>query len=423
MSEHFRLRLSLSWSPRCFLILLWLSWSLPGESRSTAWSFLSRRGPVYRQRLRNYHNVQYVAEIKLGDQPVAGLYDTGSPDIVVKSDMCDGCVLPQQPYDHKKSSTYAMSGIIHKITYGAGSCEVCRGFEKITVGPMQAPHQEFWEVMEHSIPIWNTAAYEAVIGLGPTEGTGYDGGGTLLMSLGVEVFSMCLQRANASDGFLTFGEQNTGVVSAYPPAKVLGNQHWETRLGRITLSNGAPVNLCPDSSCVATIDSGHSLIEGPMDQIMALSDHINVKEDCSNIHELPTLRFELDGQLLELPPNAYVVRLGGAPKEAERVWPILPTGGAGKPIRPNTCHVAFMIGGAVSDFGPNWVFGMPFFRYFHTTFNRVERTMRFARAGPDCEPLPAGKQLALTAGHAETSSLLDIDLGAIITGSSKPVKK
>jgi len=362
--------------------------------------------------------VQYVAEVTLGDQPVVGLYDTGSPDVVVKSDMCDRCVLPQTPYDHEKSTTYSMSGIIHKLTYGAGSCEVVRGFEKITVGPMQAPHQEFWEVMDHSIPLWDSAAYEAVIGLGPTNGTGYGGGGTLLMTLGVEVFSICLQRANASDGLLTFGPKNTGVVNAYPPAKVLGHEYWETRLGRITLSNGASINLCPDSMCAATIDSGHSLIEGPMDHIMALSDHINIKEDCSNLHELPTLRFELDGQPLELPPKAYVVRIGGEPKAAERVWPILPTGGAGKPFKPNTCHVAFMIGAAKSDFGPTWVFGMPFFRYFHTTFNRVERTMRFARAGQDCEPLPPGKNIALTTGHAEVSAPLDIDLGAIIAGPS-----
>jgi hypothetical protein len=316
-----------------------------------------------------------------------------------------------------------MSGIIHTLTYGAGDCEILRGFEKVTVGPMQAPKQEFWEVMQHSIPIWNSAAYAAVIGLGPTEGTDYPGGGTLLMNLDVEVFSICLQKANASDGFLTFGEKNSDMVNAYPPAKVLGNQHWETRLGKITLSNGAPINLCPDSECAATIDSGHSLIEGPMEHIMALSDHIGINEDCSNLHELPTLRFELDGQLLELPPNAYVVRLGGDHKDAERVWPILPTGGAHKPYRPNTCHAAFMIGHPKSEFGPAWVFGMPFFRYFHTTFNRVERTMRFARAGQDCEPLPPGKHLALTTGHAEASVPLDIDLGAVITGFSTPVRK
>jgi len=331
--------------------------------------------------------------------------------------------MPETPYDHQKSSTYSMSGIIHGLTYGAGSCEIVRGFEKVTVGPMQALRQEFWEVMEHSIPIWDSAAYEAVIGLGPTNGTDYPGGGTLSMSLGVEVFSICLQRANASDGFLTFGEMNSGIVNAYPPAKVLGHHYWETRLGRITLSNGAPINLCPDSACAATIDSGHSLIEGPMDHIMALSDHIQIKEDCSNLHELPTLRFELDGQLLELPPNAYVVRVGGEPKVAERVWPILPTGGAGKPFKPNTCHAAFMIGRATSDFGPTWVFGMPFLRYFHTTFNRVERTMRFARAGQNCEPLLPGKQLALTTGHSEASAPLDIDLGAVITGSSTPFGK
>ena len=31
---------------------------------------------------------------------------------------------------------------------------------------------------------------------------------------------------------------------------------------------------------------------------------------------------------------------------------------------------------------------MPFFREYHTTFDRQKQVMRFAKAGPDCQPLP-----------------------------------
>merc|ERR1719323_2021770 len=35
---------------------------------------------------------------------------------------------------------------------------------------------------------------------------------------------------------------------------------------------------------------------------------------------------------------------------------------------------------------------MPFFRYYHTTFDRKNKEMHFAQAGPQCEPLPLAKR-------------------------------
>ena len=39
-----------------------------------------------------------------------------------------------------------------------------------------------------------------------------------------------------------------------------------------------------------------------------------------------------------------------------------------------------------TQLGPVWILGMPFFRYYHTTFNRDRQVMRFAKAGEDCQP-------------------------------------
>ena len=51
--------------------------------------------------------------------------------------------------------------------------------------------------------------------------------------------------------------------------------------------------------------------------------HNAVKEDCSNLHELPTMFFEIDGHRMELPPQAYVMRVTGATLEADDIWDIL----------------------------------------------------------------------------------------------------
>merc|ERR1719510_1948730 len=92
----------------------------------------------------------------------------------------------------------------------------------------------------------------------------------------------------------------------------------------------------------------------------------------------------IDGQSLELPPEAYVMRVKGAMMSADSIWDLL----FFKPkIRKvNMCMPAFMQMDMMSPRGPVWILGMPFFRYYHTTFDRKNKAMRFAQAGPSCEP-------------------------------------
>ena len=54
----------------------------------------------------------------------------------------------------------------------------------------------------------------------------------------------------------------------------------------------------------------------------------------------------------------------------------------------NICMPAFMQIDMQSKHGPVWILGMPFFRYYHTTFDRAAKNMRFAIAAPACEPQP-----------------------------------
>jgi len=163
---------------------------------------------------------------------------------------------------------------------------------------------------------------------------------------------------------------------------------------------------------------------------MKLSDHIDVRGDCSNLRELPTLRFLIDGQPFELPPQAYVMRVTGTQQEVDDVFDILPL----PPVNrtPNTCVPAIMpFSQKKSEFGPVWILGMPFFRYYHTTFDRKHEELRFAAAGPHCEaePLPpldssenaqpAMGALLGTAAALDTATALDMAAGAVLRPPSK----
>jgi len=146
--------------------------------------------------------------------------------------------------------------------------------------------------------------------------------------------------------------------------------------------------LCPTGQkCAAIIDSGTSLIAAPYEHLVALSAQIpQIAEDCSNLHELPTMHFQLAGEEYTLPPSGYVMRIKGGIMEAQSAFDIL----FFKPKlrKVNMCMPAFMTMDFEDEHGPMWIMGMPFFRYYHSSFNRKKREMHFATAGPGCEPHP-----------------------------------
>lgn len=349
----------------------------------------NRARESYKQVLHNFQNVQYYADFKVGGQDIAGIFDTGSFELLVRSSRCEHCVHPTPPYDHNKSKTYLENGTITQHVFGSGPCKSMMGYEDIEVGPMVARNQSFWEIIDHRIEVLNSARFAAIVGIGPNFAYG-NTEKTLLMSYGVEEFSICLNKESGSEGFLTWGptEMDRKDVAS---ASVMGQHHWATRLNNVTFFKPSPgqhlaKSPCPDTGCAVIIDSGTSLIAAPGVALMQLSEQIPpIAEDCSNLHELPDLHFVIDGNDFALPPEAYVMRVTGALMEADSVWDVL----FFKPRmrKVDMCMPAFMQIELTSQFGPVWIMGMPFFRHYHTTFDRKNKEMHFAKAGPDCNPV------------------------------------
>jgi len=351
--------------------------------------FLKRKEGGYKQVLHNYQNVQYYADFKIGGQDIAGIFDTGSFELLVRSSRCEKCVHPTPPYDRTKSSSYIENGTFTKHVFGSGPCVSMKGYDTVSVGNMDAKGQSFWEIMDHRIQVLDSAKFAAIVGIGPNFAYG-NTDQTLLMSYGVDQFSVCLQKEQGAEGFLTWGpgktvleEKDTAV------ANVIGKHHWAAKLEDVSFVGADGKNFeipCSNgNNCTAIVDSGTSLIAAPGIALEQLSAQIPpIAEDCSNLHELPTLRFVVGGNLLELPPQAYVMKVTGATLEANDVWDILffkP-----KVRKINMFMPAFMQIDMESQHGPVWILGVPFFRYNHTTFDRTNTVMRFAKAGPDCEP-------------------------------------
>jgi len=378
-------------------------------------------GP-YKQTLHNYDNVQYYADFVIGGQEVAGIFDTGSFELLVRSTRCRECVHPTPPYNSNLSSSYVMNGTFTKHVFGSGPCVSMMGYDTVSVGPLEAKGQMFWEITDHHIPVLDTARFAAIVGIGPN--FAYDHKqDTLLMSYGIETFSICLQKESGSPGYLTWGATLSDETLQRDAAKanVIGKHHWVARMSNVSFlstPNSSTVDACSEIACAAVIDSGTSLIAAPGQALMQLSEQLPpIKEDCSNLHELPTLRFVLDGTVLELPPQAYVMKVTETEEEEiNDIWDLLffkP-----KVRKVNQCMPAFMQMDMMSRNGPLWILGMPFFRYYHTTFDRRNTAMFFSTAGPKCEPLPFKRHNATASLIAEGSKLdapMEVKLSAMIS--------
>jgi len=375
----------------------------------------------YKQELHNYMNVQYYADFDIGGQKISGIFDTGSFELLVRSTRCDHCVHPTPAFDHSKSTSYKKNGTVTQHVFGSGPCRSVLGYDTVSVGHLKSVGQPFWEIIAHRIPVLDTAKFAAIVGIGPNFAYG-NKMKTLLMAYGVDEFSICLQKPRGAPGFLTWGPTEGLKANEFASAKVYGKHHWSTKLTDVTFkgpkAKGGKKVVSPCSAgkpCSAIIDSGTSLIAAPGMALMQLSQQIPpIKEDCSNLHDLPDLHFNLDGTDFMLPPAAYVMRITGALMEANDIWDIL----FFKPkIRKlDMCMPAFMQMDMMSKQGPVWILGMPFFRYYHTTFDRVKEQMHFAVAGPTCEPRPfkSNHSASLISFETRDSDPLEVDVSALV---------
>ncbi|CAE7465657.1 PGA [Symbiodinium sp. CCMP2592] len=389
---------------------------------------LRTRGPgqsmSFRQQLHNHEDVQYFADFKIGGQDIAAIFDTGSFEIVVRSSRCKMCVHPTTPYSHELSKTYKENGTMTQHVYGSGPCVTMLGYDTVQVGPkLIAQQQPIWEILQHEIPILDTAKFAAIVGIGPK--FGYNTAQkTLLMNYHVDEFSICLNKESGRNGYLTWGPDADAAMEPLDvaTARVLGKHHWATNLTHVSFTkdgNSTKSHVCQDG-CAAIVDSGTSLIAAPASALMELGRQIGkIEEDCSNLHELPNLKLNLDGHELELPPQAYVMRVVGASVEADSIWDLL----FFKPkIRKiDSCMPAFMEMDMKTQLGSVWILGMPFFRYYHTTFNRERQVMRFAKAGEDCQPKSLrarddGDKLFFAAAGASDAAYrpLDVNLKSVL---------
>jgi len=296
--------------------------------------------------------------------------------------------------------------------------------------------QRFWEVFDAAMPVMQGSAFQAVIGVGPPDSVGKlvnEKSGSELVkfeaefkklglavpkrfrdiaqlgqvdktsdadaqslcaNLGIHSFSICIGQEVGQPGYFIWNDDAPQALSrVFTTIPVEGSVHWGVKMTNVVIGG----NMGPDEvidigcteGCGAVVDSGTSLIAAPSDVIQKLSLALgHLKEDCSNLDDMPDLKFTLGGQDFSLPPDAYMGQFSsrGLPGLDDilhfNFWP-----------ETYRCVPLFMAIDSRTQFGNLWILGLPFFRKYYTNFEYdyssqpVGKRLSVALADSQCEPV------------------------------------
>lgn len=457
---------------------------------------------VRRQVMENMGDVEYISYFSVGEQTIAGLFDTGSFELVIFSSACTTCGVAGK-YDPAQSASHKNGTLNTMQTYGSGDTYSQEATDMVAIGPFEKRKQMFWEVTEARMPRLRTSRFQAVIGVGPPEAPAADAWAdarraidsvqryfreeqsppaearasakemvkgalelsespTLLDNFGVRTFSICMGAHPGSDGYFIWHDKiHTQKPSLFMRVPIVGDHSWSATLKNVRLSrleargglNSTSLGCDSEEGCSVLIDSGTSLIAAPGNVIKQIQDIIDhVDGDCTDMTSFPTLEFDLGGNKLSLPPDAYMAAVvGTVPQYLERTVALGSVGGA-RPFqrRPlgarevilrnlsvtapvsdladdgaaaSQCKMLLMESYMESDSGgPIWIFGFPFFRKYYSTFDVGEdsssRALYLAEASDDCRPAETSS-LARSLPHLRRIDISKLAATTVRVGHSK----
>eukprot|EP00455_Lapot_gusevi_P003430 TRINITY_DN113_c0_g1_i1.p1 TRINITY_DN113_c0_g1~~TRINITY_DN113_c0_g1_i1.p1 ORF type:complete len:258 (+),score=115.98 TRINITY_DN113_c0_g1_i1:79-852(+) len=156
---------------------------------------------------------------------------------------------------------------------------------------------------------------------------------------------------------IVFGEPDpkryTGNLFWVPVSKPM---YWQADMNDIFVG-GKALGSCGEGPCKAVLDTGTSFMTGPSEAVSRLLTTLpRLKRDCSNVHQFPTLTFDLGVHKFDLEPEFYISKTRGR------------------------CRLGFMGLDVPAPRGPLWILGDLFMRKWFTVFDRDGQRLGFGLA-------------------------------------------
>ncbi|XP_020782901.1 napsin-A [Boleophthalmus pectinirostris] len=330
------------------------------------------------ERLTNFMDAQYFGSISIGTPPqeFTVLFDTGSSNLWVPSVHCsflDLACWVHRRYNSKKSSTYVQNGTQFSIRYGRGSLSGFISGDTVSVAGLPVPKQQFGEAVKQPGITFAVARFDGVLGMAypsisVAKVTPVFDSAMAAKLLPQNVFSFYISRdpLAAVGGELILGGTDPQYYSGeLNYVNVTRKAYWQIQMSGINV--GKQLTLCK-SGCQAIVDTGTSLIVGPVAEIRALHKAIGALPlimgeymiDCKKIPALPVVSFSIGGIMYNLTGDDYVM------KESQ--------------MGVSVCLSGFMAMDIPPPAGPLWILGDVFIGKYYTVFDRSNDRVGFAPA-------------------------------------------
>jgi cathepsin D len=312
----------------------------------------------------------WVANISIGTPPQSFrvVLDTGSSNLWVPSSQCiqmsgDGCVGKAQ-YDAAKSRTFVADECQPLfIPYGTGFMLGYLSNDTVQLGSLAVKNVEFGEAFWMA-EFFADVPIDGILGLAFSDIASdnvvpvFD----LIMQqklLPKNQFSFYLSNIDGDDSsvMLLGGTDPKYYTGNFYWTKVMLPSYWLVGLGGIYVS-GKLVHECTLDYCPTVIDTGTSIIIAAPWTIDPLIKSIGpVKEDCSNLNQLPVIEFDL-GQKFPLGPEYYVIKSKNSDGS-------------------DSCTLGIESSWEITPF---FILGDPFLRAYYSVFDRDNLRVGFAPA-------------------------------------------
>ncbi|KAI4902289.1 hypothetical protein NFI96_034711, partial [Prochilodus magdalenae] len=269
--------------------------------------------------MTNDADLSYYGQISIGTPPQSFLviFDTGSSNLWVPSVNCSSqACMNHNQFNPEDSSTFQSTNESLSIQYGTGSMTGVLGYDTVTVGGISVQNQIFG-LSESEASFMASMTADGILGLA-FQSISSDSATPVfdnMMSQGLvsqDVFSVVLSSNNQQGSAVLFGEIDssyyTGSISWIP---LSSETYYQITMDSVSI-NGQTV-AC-SGGCQAIVDTGTSMIVGPTSDINNLNGWLGATTDqygdaivsCSNIKNMPSVTFTLNGIAFTIPASSYV---------------------------------------------------------------------------------------------------------------------